>query len=138
MYILRGESKYKLLAIVSAYISLSIINSTFVSINVADIVTGFRLQYAIFLVCYIAGFVLIKDRNYVLSFGRADDRGFRLAIKTLVWLLTFMSVFSIFYIRYGDGRDPFVQLLQYAAILSLNIIFSQEIKQLIFQWSARN
>lgn len=74
----------------------------------------------------------------MLSFGRADDRGFRLAIKTLVWLLTFMSVFSIFYIRYGDGRDPFVQLLQYAAILSLNIIFSQEIKQLIFQWSARN
>lgn len=61
-----------------------------------SIKTALVTQYIIFIIAYASALVVIRDRSYVLSFGRADDRGFVIAVKLLRGCLL-SSIYSEFY-----------------------------------------
>lgn len=135
MYVLIGEFKRKLAAIIAAYAFGSALNILSILFGLNSLsVSAYNFQYFIFLVCYGLSLILIKDRGYVLSFGRAHDFGFILSMRVLTWLLVTVSIFSVLYI---DHSYTFVELLQYIFVLSLNVIFSQEIRQLLFNRKLR-
>lgn len=135
MYIVIGEQKSRLILTVLFYIVLSILNiSSFLMSLFPSIKTALVTQYIIFIIAYASALVVIRDRSYVLSFGRADDRGFVIAVKTLAWMLTVVNLFGVLYVSDGVGQLDWIELVRYSVILSISIIFSQEIRQLLFQF----
>lgn len=131
MYALIGDFKKKLAIIIAAYAFGSMLNILSIIFELNTIsASAYNVQYCIFLTCFAMCLILIRDGAYVLSFGRANDYMFILSVRILAFLLVLVSVFSIFYMK---AKYSVVEFLQYIFVLSLNIIFSQEIKRLLLK-----
>lgn len=92
-------------------------------------------QYCIFLFSYLGCAMFADDKKFSLHFGRLNDKGFRVAVRTLSWVLTAISFLGIFFMEREAQGGSIKDVSQYSIILLLNIIFYQEIKRLLFSRS---
>ena len=134
MYFLKGDKKKVLQSIFVLYSISTLLNVfLFTRLSQYSIFTAFKLQHAIFIACFIMVVSLVRDKNYTVDFGRMDDYRFIIAVKTLMWMSISIAALGIFYITPKVGEGEALQILQYGVILSVNIVFSQEISSLIFR-----
>ncbi|MBW8300071.1 MAG: hypothetical protein K0M60_10765 [Hydrogenophaga sp.] len=138
MYIFKGKSRFSIQIIFYLYFAIAMANAIAATQEFTTIANAFWIQYFIFLIAYTASMIFINDKEYSMMPFKFKDRGLILSLKTLAVILNFVSLIGIYYIDFGFKNEGIVSFVRFAAILSINIIFSQEIKRLFLGPTARD
>ncbi len=133
MHALENSGKRRIGLLFSVHAALFVLNAAGAFLfNFYAVKTALYVQYALFLLLYVATFQVSRS-SYHSPVITDAPRHARLAFKTLAWLALIACVGSIFHINQQPPNVTLKELTQSAAIYGLVILLSQDIRHLAFK-----